>query len=263
MTEGGWVPRADGDITHAQRWTEERSRSILAAYRLLQQKWRSRPWPTEGDAHRCDRACAKLDVNDIVVCLRSGHFHVCGDVCDAAVVTHEARVCAVTGRSMARDFQLDPFETNAPPRPRRAKRRGTGLVARSAHEEAEANVRTILPPGTPATDVRRVAEVVVHVWELVQSSRVAHGHTYTLPDHTLVVVRLMPVGMWRGDLCIVPYDPSVEQVFNTLKALPADDPRVVAHTKTAKAFRRLLHGVDDAALRRHSALVEDKVRADV
>lgn len=263
MTEGGWGPRAESEVTHEQRWTEERSRSILAAYRLLQQRWRSRPWPTEGDAHRCDRACARLDVNDIVVCLRSGHFHVCGDVCDAAVVTHEARVCAVTGRSMVRDFQPDPFETYAPSRPRRAKRRSTALVARSAREEAEANVRTILPPDTPKEDVRRVAEVVVHVWELVHTSRVAHGHTYTLSDHALVVVRLMPVGMWRGDLCIVPYDPSVEQVFNTLKALPVGDPRVVAHTKTAKAFRRLLHGVDEAALRRHSALVEDKVRADV
>lgn len=263
MAEGGWDQRAENEITHEQRWTQERSRNILAAYRLLQQKWRSRPWPTEGDAHRCGRACERIDVNDIVVCLRSGHFHVCGDVCDAAVVTHEARVCAVTGRSMPRDFQLDPFELGQPLRPRRPKRRGMALAARPLLEEAEANVRTILPPGVPAADVRRVAEVVVHVWELVHTSRAAHGHTYTLPDHTLVVLRLMPAGMWRGDLCIVPYDPSVEQVFNTLKALPVGDRRVSAHTKTAKAFRRLLHGVDEAALRRHSALVEDKVRADL
>lgn len=260
MTEGGWASRAENEITHAQRWTKERKFNIVRAYKQVLQLWHNRPWPTDTDGHQCSHACRRLDVSDIVVCLHSGHFHICGDVCDAAVVTHEARVCRITGRSMTRDFQPDPFETMPPPRPRRAKRRATALVARSVREEAEANVRTILPPETPEEDVRRVAEVVVDVWNLIQTSKELHSHTYTLPNHTLVVLRIMPTGMWRGDKCIVPYDPSVEDVFSTLKALPVGDPRVVAHTKCGKAFRILLHTVDDQVLAQHSLVVQDKVR---
>lgn len=252
--EGGWHAAQDAEITEAQRWTPQRA-DIARAYLQLLRRWQQRPWPTVGSEHVCTPRCQWFAVHDVVLCAASGAFHVCGDVCEHAVSTHEARVCGLTQRSAQRDLRLDPYD--APPPPRRVRYRPRPQPW--GGPDARGCARSLLPADAPAEHVARLADVIVATWDLVQGSseRPTLRHGYSLAQHSVVVARLMSSGMYaQGEVCVVPYEPFMEEAFPSLKVLPVGDPRVQGHTRASHAFRTLLHGVDAAVLQAHAKRIQ-------
>lgn len=268
----------DHDITDAQRWTPERHVAVARAYRALLRQWHKRPWSTTQLGHVCSDRCYQVTVRNVVLCAQSGAVHVCGDVCDRTVVTHEARVCTLTARIFPRDMCADVYD--APGRPGvgtaaaasssasclATAKRHQGPQRPSAASSAPAvlqaalqEVTQLLPDGTPSAERLSVGRIVALTWGLVQTSdqwpQLKSG--YPLPHHTLVVLRLLVQGMRRPDgLLVVPRSEYVATHAPSLRRMTTDETRLRAHTRAAKAFRRLLHGVPEEAFRHHAQRLE-------
>lgn len=252
--ESGWHVNDNAVITEEQRWTHRRKLDATFVYLSLLRRWRQRPWPTAGSEHACTVECPWFVDRDIVVCARSGNFHICGDVCEHAIVTHEARVCALTQRSVALDMCPDPYDAPAPQRARhRARaRRGNGIT-----DDARACARRILAKTNTNEHVTRLAQTIQLTWELVQRSAcyAEMKQKYNLQNHSIVIARIMRDGMYVGDnndVCIVPRESFMVDSLPSLKVLSQDDASVRAHTRTAKAFRRLLFDVGERDIEQHS-----------
>lgn len=251
--DSGWNHSEDHEITDAQRWTPQRKLSVVTAYLHLLQKWQQRPWHTVGSEHVCGPNCPWFSENDVVFCARSGNFHVCGDVCEHAIMTHEARVCALTQRSVHRDMRPDPYEAPTMRRSRYQSRpRGSALGG-----DAKLCASRMMPRDSSAEHVERVATVIQLTWELVNLSPALPKlrQKYTIQQHAVVVARTMRDGMFTGknnELTIVPREAFMATALPSLKVLSSDDPNVRAHTRSAKSFRSLLHAIPDSVLRAHS-----------
>lgn len=252
--ESGWHASDDAEITEEQRWTPRRKLDVTSTYVHMLKRWRQRPWPTAGSEHKCTVGCPWFVERDIVLCARSGNFHICGDVCEHAIVTHEARVCALTQRSVARDMRPDPYDAPAPQRSRNRvrARRGNGITC-----DARACARRILAKTNTNEHVTRLAQTIQLTWELIQRSTcyAEMKQKYNLQNHSIVIARIMRDGMYVGennDVCIVPQESFMAESLPSLKVLSQDDASVRAHTRTAKAFRRLLFDVGDADIEQHS-----------
>lgn len=257
------VGASELEVPDERRWTPGRNIEVARAYRSVLRLWRAKPWRTSTAGHVCSPQCRQVIVRNIVICAHSGALHACGDVCDRAVLTHEARVCTLTSRAFPRDMCADVFDQPSAPPPAAAatqaqqnrQRRVKSKQQSRTQQLYQAGVPTLLPLGTPASVIGHVCDVVWELWELLQTSaewpRLKSG--YLLLHHGVAVVRLMARGMNTPEgLCIVPQVRFVTENAPSLKFILPHGARLYVHTRATKAFRRLLHGVDNAALAAHS-----------
>ena len=253
---------ADGEISNEQRWTPARAVAVVRAYRTVLRQWRRRPWPTTVHAHECTHQCRLAVQDDVAICLATGGLHVCGDVCDRAHVTHEARVCLLTRRAFPRDFCPDTFDGPTPvSQTSFAVRQQQRQVASARRRKApgpkpsrDGGIGALLPAGVPPAELERLRAVACATWDLVLTSTLwpRVKQLYTREHHAVVVLRLMVHGMHdEAGRCLVPASAYVAEHVPSLKAMVPDPSRLLAHTRATKTFRRLLHGVSVDAIRQH------------